>query len=64
MSQQATQKAKPLLGKKSATIGAAMILFSLIYGSGLGGVVVYNLLQIGGAIVGAIGIYLWRVRKI
>jgi len=53
------------LGKKVATVGAAMIAGSIVLGLvGVGGETMHNILVLGGVGLGVIGIVLWRIVKV
>lgn len=52
-------------GKTVATIGAAMIVGSILLAlAGIGGPTLHNVLQLGGVGLGVLGIVLWRIVKV
>lgn len=53
-------------GKAIATVGASMIAASVIMGVFLGipGATMHNILQLGGLLLGGVGIVMWRMLKI
>lgn len=58
------ENAPGTLGKKIATVGAAMIAVSILLALfGIGGTL-HDVLQYGGLAAGVVGIVLWRIVKV
>ncbi|MDX2219890.1 MAG: hypothetical protein SF172_12780 [Burkholderiales bacterium] len=59
-----TTKPPKTWGEKIATLGAAMFAISIILAfAGVSGAMFHNIMQLGGIVLGIVGVIMWKVLK-
>lgn len=64
MTEANTTKPPKTWGEKIATLGAAMFAISILLAfAGVSGAMFHNIMQMGGIVLGIVGVIMWKVLK-